>query len=115
MFLGVNEYEEIVYYSKEKFEEMLNWMFSIALLEKMKVEVSQPILIQSINELSGKCDKLKLAAVESGYKLEKLSKLCAEKMVTVDLAAADINKEIGKLNSCTHRNSFYENHLIDRD
>ncbi|KAF0139178.1 MAG: alpha amylase catalytic domain-containing protein [Stygiobacter sp.] len=79
MYLGVNEYEGIVYYSKEKFEEMLNWMFSIAILEKIKVEVSQPILIQTIIELSGKCDKLKLAAVESGYKLEILSKLCAEK------------------------------------
>lgn len=78
-YLGVNEYEGIVYYSKEKFEEMVNWMFSIALLEKIKVEVNQSALIQSIIELSNKCDKLKHAAIESGYKLESLKKFSKEK------------------------------------
>jgi hypothetical protein len=82
MFLGVNEYEGIVYYSKEKFEEMINWMFSIGLLEVVKSGLKVAALVKSIPELSEKCEQIKQAAVESGYQLDVLKKLCCEQTST---------------------------------
>ena len=39
MFLGVNQHEGIWYYSKEKFEELVDWMFTLSSLEMMKDEI----------------------------------------------------------------------------
>lgn len=35
LFIGVNEYENVIYYSKENFEELIDWLFSLSLLEKI--------------------------------------------------------------------------------
>ncbi len=80
-YLGVNEFEGVVYYSKEKYEELINWMFSISLLEIVKAELNQPGLVKSIISLSIKCELFKQAAIKSGYKHESLKKLCKEKGV----------------------------------
>lgn len=74
-YLGVNEYEGIVYYSKEKFEEMINWMFSISLLEKVKLHNNKE-LPEQVLKLSAECEFLKHAATQSGYKLDVLIQLC---------------------------------------
>ncbi|KAF0153508.1 MAG: alpha amylase catalytic domain-containing protein [Ignavibacteria bacterium] len=76
-YLGVNEFEGIVYYSKEKFDELINWMFSITLLEKVK-SLSNTNLLEAVLLLSEACKELKQAALQSGYKLETLVQLCKE-------------------------------------
>lgn len=79
LYLGVNEYKGIVYYSKENFEELINWMFSISLLETIKTEPNKISIQNTIDEISILCENLKLAAVNSGYKLEELKILCNKK------------------------------------
>jgi len=76
-YLGVNEYEGIVYYSKEKFEELINWMYSISLLEKVK-SARQSEFVNYIAELTEECEYYKNAAAQSGYKLEQLKKYCSK-------------------------------------
>ena len=38
IFLGLNQHEGILYYSKEKFEELIEWMFTLASLQLMNCD-----------------------------------------------------------------------------
>ena len=38
IYLGVNEYENVVYFSKENFEDLLEWMFTLSEIHQMSVE-----------------------------------------------------------------------------
>ncbi len=84
VLLGVNEYQDVLYYSKENFEDMINWMFSLNFLEILKDNASLPKNInKQIIDSIGICEAIKKAAIESEYKLQSLINLL-EKMGTAE-------------------------------
>lgn len=77
MYLGINQFENIWYYSKEKFEELLNWVFTFYSLEIMKNNDAE-----SIKKLFDQSYKKYLEIIEaskrSEYKLEQLKENLSE-------------------------------------
>jgi glycosidase len=78
ILLGVNEYEGIIYFSKENFEEMINWMFSISLVDLIKKEPDDEKWEEQIVHLFEMCEYLKNSSKIAGYKLELLIELLKE-------------------------------------
>jgi len=83
LFIGVNEYQNIVYYSKENFEELLDWLLTISILEKMILIILEsnpeneedykklhPEIVELINHSFKKYQMVKKLSDESGYRLE---------------------------------------------
>ncbi len=94
-FINVNEYEGIVYYSKERFEELLNWLYSITVcsysiknedeLSKLRITDHTKKELEQIEPLELRIillfaksfylyDFLKQTSINSGYKLDELTK-----------------------------------------
>jgi len=84
LFIGVNEYQNIVYYSKENFEELLDWLLTISILEKMILIILEsnpeneedykklhPEIVELINHSFKKYQMVKKLSDESGYRLEE--------------------------------------------
>lgn len=76
-FIGVNEYEGIIYYSKENFEELLNWLFSLYLIYRLKEQnikqqndKSTNENVELINNSFEKYKEIKRLSGESGYRYE---------------------------------------------
>ncbi len=72
-FLKVNRFEGVVWYNKEAFEELLWWMFVLAVLE-ISAEPNQPAS-QAVKRITSACElvnSLRQAEAESGFQLEKL-------------------------------------------
>lgn len=73
MFLGVNQHEGIWYYSKEKFEELVDWMFTLSSLEMMKDEIiSIDEVAESFKELYKHFQEILEISEMAEYKLELL-------------------------------------------
>ncbi len=89
-YLGVNEYDGIKYFNKEKFEKLLKWILSLKILHnidskdssKRKAVKKQPVKksvvlnkkslqIQNISDEYKFFESLRKASEESGYQLEK--------------------------------------------
>jgi glycosidase len=78
LLLGVNRYQDILWFTKESFEELMWWLFTISSVEisseflesDQELEVGKRVL-QSYEEIA----KLIKMAVVSGYKVEKLLEL----------------------------------------
>lgn len=81
-FIGVNEYQGIVYFSKENFEELLDWFFTIRVLEFIGNDHEEEQIIDFIFEYFNAIKEIKLIASESGYQLNilksRLEKKAAE-------------------------------------
>jgi hypothetical protein len=84
-YLGVNYYNEILYYSKENFEELVDWLLTLSLLDFIKKEEKRSKQEPGIKELFD-IDKLILntfylssymkdVAEESHYQLDRLKDL----------------------------------------
>lgn len=73
-FLGTNLYEGIWYYSKENFEELVDWLFALSLFSWFEPELkdAKPNLIGKIERLIIVSLKLKELSEASGYQFEKL-------------------------------------------
>lgn len=78
--LGVNTYEGVTYYSKENFEELMNWMVTICLLsylssgkydEKEKAKQLKDLMVESVNLM----DKFIEISGKSEYKLNVFEQL----------------------------------------
>ena len=72
-YLGVNRYQDILWFNKEAFEDLMWWLFIIAAVEISirQDEIDRKYILYCYNEIS-----LLLAnAQASGYKLEKLLEL----------------------------------------
>lgn len=79
-FIGVNEYEGEIYYSKENFEELISWLFTIYLLmlfvlksennEQYKIDNS--LIAYMIEEKYSVIKKLSDLSKESNYMFDKL-------------------------------------------
>jgi glycosidase len=85
MFLNVNEYEDVWYYSKENNEDLLEWMFTLSGIHLMYSKESENESQDYYEEKALQFNKLILRLKElldiskrSEYKLEKLKELIAE-------------------------------------
>ncbi len=75
-YLGVNQHEGTWYYSKEQFENLTRWLFSIAYLSffrKKTTPVSQRALPGAIKRAIRSLLKITELSDHAGYKLHKLS------------------------------------------
>lgn len=72
-YLNINDYKGAKYFSKESFEEIVDWFFSIAIFELLKLKPSEEKLEKTENkilEMFKLCDEIKSMAVKCGYKLD---------------------------------------------
>jgi glycosidase len=74
-YLGVNRYQDVLWFNKEAFEDLLWWLFIIGAVEisctpinDEQLDVSGKYILRCYNEISN----LLINAQVSGYKLEKL-------------------------------------------
>jgi glycosidase len=78
VYLGVNRYQDILWFNKEAFEDLLWWLYVVACLEIVS-ETIQPERAndsaQMILELFNAINGLLASAEAAGYKLEKLLEL----------------------------------------
>jgi hypothetical protein len=72
-FIGVNRYEDILWFNKEAFEEMLWWMMLTAALE-IGFDPLRPAkeIIRGLERCWTMIQKLQEAKIKSGYQVEKL-------------------------------------------
>ena len=77
-FMGVNRYEDVWYYSKENFEELLDWFMTLAVASFIASEKDKTInnksLINFIKDTFHFNRMLKEMSVQSGYRFEVLKK-----------------------------------------
>ncbi|HHN47629.1 MAG TPA: alpha-amylase, partial [Bacteroidales bacterium] len=75
-FLGVNQYQDVWYYSKENFEELVDWLFALGLFELFREENMQAISPEKIKSKIEQAVRfaisLKETSERSGYRFEKL-------------------------------------------
>ncbi|MCX7798682.1 MAG: alpha-amylase family glycosyl hydrolase [Melioribacter sp.] len=82
LFIGVNEFENVTYYSKENLEELLDWLLTLSLLENLilmileknpkddkELEKLNPDIVKLIEITFEKYKKIKELSDESGYQL----------------------------------------------
>lgn len=82
LFIGVNEFENIVYYSKENFEELLDWLVTLSIIENLILiflesnvqklddyEKLYPQIVELIKHSFSKYKIIKELSDESGYRL----------------------------------------------
>ena len=87
MYLGVNQHGGIWYYSKEKFEDLINWIFTFAGLKLMNCESGEEKTLEECLEEKTKVfktyqEKLKeivATSKKAEYKLEELK----EKLINI--------------------------------
>ncbi len=91
-YLNYNEYDGIFYYSKERFEILMDWMFTLnnltftkklfasdsgldkKMLKKDKANDIRKLIVSHIKKSFDFFIKLKIASDEAGYKVEDLIK-----------------------------------------
>lgn len=73
-FIGTNHYEGIWYYSKENFEELVDWLFALTLFSWFEPlqTIGEPELAKEIEKLINASMKLKELSEASGYQFGKL-------------------------------------------
>ncbi len=78
--IGTNQYQNQWYYSKERFELLLKWVFSISALELVsRQEASEAETIAGrINDLANTINEIARISDNSAYRLENLKKMLDE-------------------------------------
>jgi hypothetical protein len=75
-FIGVNEYQDVWYYSKENFEELVDWLFSLGLFSFMTESIAdnseESLIKRSLTQAVNTSVRLKEISEKSGYQFEKL-------------------------------------------
>jgi len=71
-FLGVNRYQDVVWYNKERFEEFLWWLRMLALLEITAENYSTSIIIERLLATDKTIAKLERAGRKSNFQVELL-------------------------------------------
>ncbi len=69
IFIGVNEYEGEKYYSKESFEDLMNWIFTLTVID-YDLNWEKDNLSELIKKSYMLCEELKTLSQRSGFKLE---------------------------------------------
>ena len=72
-FIGVNRYRDVLWYSKEAFDELMNWLFLVGFVEAVSPdEVDEKIACKKIMERFDIIKEFKKAEEQSEYRIEKL-------------------------------------------
>lgn len=74
-YIGVNLYENILYFSKENFEELIDWFFTFAVINLNSIYSTGKVdngFYKKVNLLLEEADYIKLQSVNSGYQLNVL-------------------------------------------
>jgi glycosidase len=75
-FIGTNQYQDVWYYSKENFEELVDWLFSLGLfnfMAKSNADNAEESTIKAgLTQGVNVSVRLKETAEKSGYQFEKL-------------------------------------------
>ncbi len=71
-FIGANEYEGIWYYSREGFELLLKWIFSVSALELFRKKDANS---KKLKQLAGNITEVARMSENASYRLEKLRKM----------------------------------------
>lgn len=78
-FIGTNIYLDVWYYSKENFEELVDWLFSLGLFNFMAESnadnAEESIIKKSLTQAVNTSVRLKELSEKSGYEFEKLRNL----------------------------------------
>ena len=75
-YIGENRFQDVLWFNQESFEELLWWLFAIALVDLQPAEVegeseTSP-MVKAIADLYGVVETLAKAEAASGYQVEKL-------------------------------------------
>jgi glycosidase len=88
MFLNVNEYQGAWYYSKEKFEELMNWIFTLSNMKAMNLGFIDKYGVENVIKYFKEAFKHLNDVVEisrnSEYKLETLIELLEDEKTAVN-------------------------------
>jgi hypothetical protein len=72
-YLQVNRFREVLWFNKEFFASLCDWLLNMAILESVKMgKGDNKIICQEIKKYSNLIEKFKEAEQKSGYQLEKL-------------------------------------------
>ncbi|MBN2149058.1 MAG: alpha-amylase [Anaerolineales bacterium] len=71
-FLGVNRYQDVLWFNQEAFDELTWWLFTTATIELCSQEKEPGTVAKEINDCYDIVRRLLRAAQESGYQLERL-------------------------------------------
>jgi hypothetical protein len=78
--LGVNRYNDMLWFNKEGFEEFLWWMYLLAILHiAASTNLDANIMIESILKIYHVIEKIKTAEEKSGFQVQKLLSLLEKK------------------------------------
>jgi glycosidase len=75
-FLDVNEYKKKKYFSKDRFDYLINWLYTLNSIfydEKGKEKVSK-VSVNRDSRISGAIKKLKVVSAETGYGVDEMIK-----------------------------------------
>jgi hypothetical protein len=82
-YLGVNRYQDILWFNQESFEDLLWWAFTVAVVEIISdpdhsSKESAPMVVKRILGCYHLINQLQDAAIKSGFQVEKLLELVRE-------------------------------------
>ncbi len=72
-YLNINAYQGTLFFSKESFDELMDWFFSIAIFELLKLKPSEESFEKTelkIMEMFKLSDEIKNMAIKSGFKVD---------------------------------------------
>lgn len=75
VYLGVNRYQDVLWFNKEAFEELIWWLYvtaSISIITTYSANEPESSISKQILELYETVEHLLLAETELGYQVEKL-------------------------------------------
>jgi glycosidase len=72
-FLQVNRYREVLWFNKESFTALVDWLLNLAILEAVRAgKGNNQIICKEIKKLTELIEKFKITEEKSDYQLEKL-------------------------------------------
>jgi hypothetical protein len=74
-YLGVNRYQDVLWFNKEAFEDLMWWLFVIAAIEISAADAPTGEIGKLILVIHEQITSLLASAQASGFKLEKLLEL----------------------------------------
>ncbi len=70
-FIGINQWQDVIWFSKEQFEELLDWLIIIDLIQVLSGENQKTTIKERISSILSEGSLLRKQAEESGYKFEE--------------------------------------------
>ncbi len=94
-FLLVNEYENVFYYSKERLEELVDWIFTVSVIVFMRMIKKEKDEKRSAGDQNGETDKNLVEYIRKMYLLSEHIKECSERSeYKFDKLKANLTKKL---------------------